>query len=93
MDKIALQRTDPSTAVQSVDEVPVEVHLPLGAEIECVIGHLWLTVRPPDKNFYVDDKFLVPGERFLASQPLTIWVSSFKRGPASFRVRCDQNVR
>lgn len=93
MDHSATHQTHPTTPVHLVGQVPVEVHLPVGSEIECVGGHLWFTVRPPDGNFFVDDKFLVAGEKFLASQNLRIWISSFRGEPAGYRVRLGVHLK
>jgi hypothetical protein len=65
----------------------MEVSVAQGAEVECVGGHLWLTVMPSGRNFFVDDKFLVPGQRFLAMQDFKVWISSFRGEPAAFRIR------
>ncbi|MCM3563385.1 hypothetical protein [Hydrogenophaga intermedia] len=93
MDHSTEDQTHPTTPVHFVGQVPVEVNLPVGSEIECVGGHLWFTVRPPDSNFYVDDKFLVTGEKFLATQNLRIWVSSVRGEPAGYRVRPGVHLR
>jgi hypothetical protein len=93
MDHSATHQTHPTTPVHLVGQNPVEVHLPVGSEIECVGGHLWFTVRPPDRNFFVDDKFLVAGEKFLASQNLRIWVSSFRGEPAGYRLRLGVHLK
>lgn len=93
MDHSATHQTHPTTPVHLVGQNPVEVHLPVGSEIECVGGHLWFTVRPPDSNFFVDDKFLVAGEKFLASQNLRIWISSFRGEPAGYRLRLGVHLK
>lgn len=64
----------------------MQVSVPLGSEVECVDGHLWLTVVPPDRSFFVDDKLLVSGQRFPATQDFKVWISSFRGEPAAFRI-------
>jgi hypothetical protein len=54
--------------------------------VECLHGKLWLTIRHADQKEFVDDKYLVPGERYSATHALVVWISSLNDERAEFKV-------